>query len=496
MSLTKATYSMTSGAPVNVLDYGADPTGATNSTSAFAAAAAAIQSAGGGTLVIPFGTYIVGSQTFVHNNDWCYAPADIIAISNCTKPIVIEGNGAILKAADGLKFGSFNPSTGLPYTPGSLPFTDPKYAAGVYKMINLVDNTGPISIRNLELDGNIANAVLGGQWGDQGIQLQYTGIQLIGNNQVNIENVNSHHHGLDGLIIGWPGLTNAVSRPHTVLNSTFNYNGRQGMSVVGSNLLSCINCDFSFTGKNGYVATPPGSGVDLEAEGSIVVNSSFDGCRFYNNTGAGLVTDGGSVAYATFKGCSFIGTTSWSLYGNNPYFSYFGCTIVGACTAIYGDVSVPTRASKFVDCTFAMIESWSPNATIYGSRQLLDGANVTFVSCGFLCDDAGHALPNTATTTKFTDCTMYGLGSTSSNIYGQFFGKTVIFDTSTWNTSIGVDYFNYGMMLKNNSPLAASFYKTTTASAPAYYKGAVYFDTTLNKLRIGGATGWETVTST
>jgi hypothetical protein len=34
-----------------------------------------------------------------------------------------------------------------------------------------------------------------------------------------------------------------------------------------------------------------------------------------------------------------------------------------------------------------------------------------------------------------------------------------------------------------------------TASAPAYVKGAIYFDTTLNKLRVGGASGWETITS-
>ena len=34
-----------------------------------------------------------------------------------------------------------------------------------------------------------------------------------------------------------------------------------------------------------------------------------------------------------------------------------------------------------------------------------------------------------------------------------------------------------------------------TASAPAYVKGGIYFDTTLNKMRIGGAAGWETVTS-
>ena len=40
------------------------------------------------------------------------------------------------------------------------------------------------------------------------------------------------------------------------------------------------------------------------------------------------------------------------------------------------------------------------------------------------------------------------------------------------------------------SPIAAP-----TASAPTHVVGAMYFDTTLNKLRIGGAAGWETVTS-
>jgi hypothetical protein len=33
------------------------------------------------------------------------------------------------------------------------------------------------------------------------------------------------------------------------------------------------------------------------------------------------------------------------------------------------------------------------------------------------------------------------------------------------------------------------------SSAPAYVKGAIYFDTTLNKLRVGGVTAWETITS-
>jgi hypothetical protein len=37
--------------------------------------------------------------------------------------------------------------------------------------------------------------------------------------------------------------------------------------------------------------------------------------------------------------------------------------------------------------------------------------------------------------------------------------------------------------------------QAATASAPAYVKGGIYFDTTLNKLRVGGVTAWETITS-
>lgn len=41
-----------------------------------------------------------------------------------------------------------------------------------------------------------------------------------------------------------------------------------------------------------------------------------------------------------------------------------------------------------------------------------------------------------------------------------------------------------------------NLFSATTAAQPAYGKGAVYFDTTLNKLRVGGASAWETVSST
>jgi hypothetical protein len=65
MSLTKVTYSMTQGAVFNALDYGADPTGATNTTAAIQAAIDAANAAytatgfgnGGNVVYLPAGKY-------------------------------------------------------------------------------------------------------------------------------------------------------------------------------------------------------------------------------------------------------------------------------------------------------------------------------------------------------------------------------------------------------------------------------------------------------
>lgn len=58
MSLTKATYAMIEGQYINVLDYGADNTGTTDTTSAIQDA---IDAAAGRTVYFPAGTYIVSS---------------------------------------------------------------------------------------------------------------------------------------------------------------------------------------------------------------------------------------------------------------------------------------------------------------------------------------------------------------------------------------------------------------------------------------------------
>lgn len=62
MALTKTTYAMLSGGPANVLDFGADPTGVADSTTAFANAIAASKH-----VYIPAGTYLVDTVAVTGN---------------------------------------------------------------------------------------------------------------------------------------------------------------------------------------------------------------------------------------------------------------------------------------------------------------------------------------------------------------------------------------------------------------------------------------------
>jgi len=65
MALTKVSYSMITGAPLNVLDYGADPTGVADSQPAIQAAI----NSGAVEIIIPSGTYRINSPLVINKND-------------------------------------------------------------------------------------------------------------------------------------------------------------------------------------------------------------------------------------------------------------------------------------------------------------------------------------------------------------------------------------------------------------------------------------------
>jgi len=96
MSLTKATFSMLSGAPFNILDYGAVGDGSTNDTAAIQAAIDAASSAGGGCVYIPSGTFKTTSTLTVPSGvsiKGYSAESSIIRPTSCDGITMLASNG-------------------------------------------------------------------------------------------------------------------------------------------------------------------------------------------------------------------------------------------------------------------------------------------------------------------------------------------------------------------------------------------------------------------
>lgn len=97
MNLTKVSFSMITSAAFNVVDYGADPTGATDCTATIQAAVDAADAAGGGVVYFPTGTYLlVGQYTPITNNS--RLTDGVTLKSNIS--FVGDGNQSIIKLAD------------------------------------------------------------------------------------------------------------------------------------------------------------------------------------------------------------------------------------------------------------------------------------------------------------------------------------------------------------------------------------------------------------
>ena len=79
-------------------------------------------------------------------------PSDILQLRQCTRPLVLNGNGARLRCAHGLRYGVFEPVSG---ERRDLPMPNLVRSGQGYPyryMISVEACSGGVSIRNLELE--------------------------------------------------------------------------------------------------------------------------------------------------------------------------------------------------------------------------------------------------------------------------------------------------------------------------------------------------------
>jgi len=333
----------------SIRSFGAKGDGKTNDTQAFQKAASYFNSIGGnGKLIIPKGTYIVGLQDLSNGqkNKPCYSGEDILHFIN-VKNFTVQGQkGALLKFADGLRFGAFDPTTKQAYDHGNTRFTNYAYAAQAGTCICL-ENCNGVKITGIIMNGNNTKAAMGGIYGDVGIQLAYDGISILNSHNITIDSVTASYFGRDGLyVLNQPG-----SQPDNILiqHSLFEYNCRQGFSWVGGNGVTVKNCGFNHTGKSSYMSAP-GAGVDIEGEVGISTNGIFENSSFIDNSGCGIVSDGGGRdSDCHFINCTFWGSTSYAVWVTKPAFSFLNCTIYGSIAHGYSSAN-DNDATRFTKC--------------------------------------------------------------------------------------------------------------------------------------------------
>jgi hypothetical protein len=412
--------------------FGAKGDGRTNDTAALAAMAAHVNAQGGGEIIFRRATYLVGVQRQAPSigSGYAFEPGKVMEFADCRKPLIIRGNGARIKCARDLRFGTFDRRSGAP-TQRPLPNYKADEVSAPYRwMIRVERCAGPIEISDFELDGSLGELRIGGRWGDTGFQIPTYGLGLYENmGRETVRNVHTHHHALDGLVIDGPDRDRAAVS--LIENVRSEYNGRQGCSIVGGRGYRFTNCNFNHTGK-GAVASAPGAGVDIEAEaGKKVRNLAFEGCEFSDNIGAGLVADSGDSSGASFTGCTFIGTTSWAAWPRKPYFRFDRCNFIGPIVNAFGDAANAERATKFFGCTFRDDPALSPTGNVYIGENstgpiadLSDHPNVLFSRCSFLLTHT-HVLPWTINVT-YSDCTMRQRSAKEAYPRGTYLGRNSI----------------------------------------------------------------------
>ena len=401
-------------------NFGARGDGRTNDTAAFARMAEAVNRAGGGRIVLRRTVYVVGEQRAGLRLDaFAFAPQPILQLSRLARGVSIEGNGATLRCAPGLRYGTFDRESGraveLP-----MPNTRPdSLATPYYQMVLIEECRGPVSVADLELDGGVGAHRIGGPWGDTGRQIPCDGLFLRGNTGDEVvRNLHTHHHARDGLMLAGPAtLPTGTRRLFTGVNSE--WNGRQGCSLIGGHGYAFADSRFAHTG-HGPVSTPPGAGFDIEAESAPIRSLRFERCVFEDNSGCGLVADSGDSADVRFADCRFVGTTNWSIWPNKPGFRFDRCEIVGACVRFFGSPE-PIKATCFFNCTFTDAPARSANRKVYLNGPMAnvsDSRNVLFARCHF---DATHGaqLP-WSTDAVFDNCTMRQSGPTQAFPRGLF----------------------------------------------------------------------------
>lgn len=460
MSLTKATYSMIDSAPVSTLDYGVDSTGATDATTAFNNARAAARAANK-PLVI-YGTPKITAQIAVTQKEhWIFdgnigntggsRPSSYLIKAASVTGALVTFSGAATNSI--VQYGGIvgeNGNTG----DGYLIQTNSVVLEYPY-----VENMGQDGIRvGSDTPGSGVNAnsffmlkPVAQDNGRHGIHISDGDATLPSNaNAGTLIAPFAQNNGNNGIYVDNSAWT-------TILNPLCEANAAYGINLGPNSSISIFGGDTEGNTIGGF--------YQVNAEKNKIYDLDVSGFRYSS------LLEYGPIAPA--------------INGNNavlnPNFADTSIWVLSAGTSIVGNILTVTAANSAVQkLTTTKGNSYTIKITVtQASNQgiLRVGSNgpgtFDLLNAGYITGTGVYE---------------YSFTAVSENTWVQLLNDTSA--STSWKLSL-VEV--YGKIVSNGTIKPRL---STTALAPAYEKGAIYFDTTLNKLRVGGASGWETITST
>lgn len=409
MSLTKATNSMISGAPINVLDYGADPTGTNDSLAAFNAALAA-----GDQVVIPVGTYKLTAT-------WTIPQNKIVTGLGVSGQAGINGRpklvftAAVTTVAVDLE-GTYNSLTQI--------VIDGAATTGIIGL-----RVGNVALANVLFVDNITIQNFTGSGAD--------GMRIVNEVTANFNNmyIVDCNQGLN------IGSTSAGSFPTTLTFTDSTFQGSTGSGVVirEGYQTAFYNCVFQASGGAGVAFDTP--------SGGLINMTNFYNCWFEGNwSSAGATayqnyhldannTAGGAVGNVTVDNCFFNGssaaTTCQAMRFNNVQY----VRIRGPVTNNASYTSVPIIV--FSGSTSGWLDQYQNYPTYVGDTTA--SGNITYFQ--------NIVSEWTAWTPSFTTGAMTFTGVTIPTARYKQNGKTLIFELEVLGTIGGTPGPNMGISL-------------------------------------------------
>lgn len=148
----------------------------------------------------------------------------------------------------------------------------------------------------------------------------------------------------------------------------------------------------------------------------------------------------------------------------------------------------------------ALGAQWIANSS--GSFSFWVGAGAVNESIRLQSSGVVSILNTTSSTNSTTGSLLIGNGSAATNVGiggGNIFAGGTVNVLSTVDASAGVGaIITAGGIYAAKKIISGSTIAPVshaTSGGPTYVEGEIYYDTTLHKLRVGGASGWETITS-